>query len=307
MANSLGENISILRKKSNLSQKELAQRLNVSFQAVSKWETNASEPDIRTLRELCSIFNVSLDELLTVTNGNTLDAPEKDNHAASISTTNEGVTPVGCCTSCGRFINSNEASYTVSGNKLLCQTCYDAYQKNAEALEAHQKQQKQNKKDELNKKIKKMNRMRNIGFIIGTISLILFVVIGIILYTSKSIEPDGKPIALAVSLILAVGSFSLIELLFIKRGGWFIDLVGDALALNIRWPGIIFTLDIDSIVFAILLKGLFAILTFIAVLILSIFAILAGSVISVVLLPIYSVLYQKDINEVKKECAAIEC
>lgn len=42
MKNAIGKNISILRKKQGLTQEELAKQLNVSFQAVSKWETGVS-------------------------------------------------------------------------------------------------------------------------------------------------------------------------------------------------------------------------------------------------------------------------
>lgn len=42
MKNAIGKNISIFRKKQGLTQEELAKKLNVSFQAVSKWETGGS-------------------------------------------------------------------------------------------------------------------------------------------------------------------------------------------------------------------------------------------------------------------------
>lgn len=61
---SLGENIANLRKKNNLSQEQLANLLSITRQAISKYETNQAEPDIKTLSELCRIFNVSYDELI---------------------------------------------------------------------------------------------------------------------------------------------------------------------------------------------------------------------------------------------------
>ena len=59
-----GEKITKLRKANNLTQAELGEKLNVSAQAVSKWENDLSEPDIGALKKLSSLFNVSLDELL---------------------------------------------------------------------------------------------------------------------------------------------------------------------------------------------------------------------------------------------------
>lgn len=53
---SLGEKIKLLRKSKNLTQNELGKLLNVSFQAVSKWEKNLSQPDIETIKKICEIF-----------------------------------------------------------------------------------------------------------------------------------------------------------------------------------------------------------------------------------------------------------
>ena len=53
-----------LRKRKGLSQEELANEIGVSRQAISKWESEQSTPDIDKIRELCKIFNVSADYLL---------------------------------------------------------------------------------------------------------------------------------------------------------------------------------------------------------------------------------------------------
>lgn len=60
----LSQKIKILRKQAKLSQEQLAEKLNVSRQAVTKWETAAGVPDIENLRSLSALFHVSLDELL---------------------------------------------------------------------------------------------------------------------------------------------------------------------------------------------------------------------------------------------------
>ena len=59
----LGSTIYKLRTAKNLSQEELAERLEVSRQSVSKWENNTATPDLEKLVKLCDIFEVSLDEL----------------------------------------------------------------------------------------------------------------------------------------------------------------------------------------------------------------------------------------------------
>lgn len=61
----LGKTISTLRKKNNMTQEELAGRLGVSAQAVSKWENDISCPDIYMLPQLASVFGVTVDALLS--------------------------------------------------------------------------------------------------------------------------------------------------------------------------------------------------------------------------------------------------
>ncbi|MCC0633290.1 helix-turn-helix domain-containing protein [Clostridioides sp. ZZV15-6388] len=60
----LGENLKRLRKERNLSQEQLAEMLNVSRQAISKWESNKTYPDIENLILLRTLFNVTLDDLI---------------------------------------------------------------------------------------------------------------------------------------------------------------------------------------------------------------------------------------------------
>lgn len=60
----MGDRIKFHRKRLGLTQEQLAERLGVSAQAVSKWENNLSCPDISILPELASIFGISVDALL---------------------------------------------------------------------------------------------------------------------------------------------------------------------------------------------------------------------------------------------------
>lgn len=60
----LGRRIAFHRKRLGMTQEQLAERVGVSAQAVSKWENNLSCPDITILPELADIFGISVDELL---------------------------------------------------------------------------------------------------------------------------------------------------------------------------------------------------------------------------------------------------
>ena len=61
---SLGNSLFHARKKCGLSQEEVAERLGVSRQTVSKWETDETLPDIRQSKKMAVLYNLSLDELI---------------------------------------------------------------------------------------------------------------------------------------------------------------------------------------------------------------------------------------------------
>lgn len=53
-----------LRKKNGLTQEQLAEKIGVSRQAVSKWESGLATPELENLRALCAVFQITLDELV---------------------------------------------------------------------------------------------------------------------------------------------------------------------------------------------------------------------------------------------------
>ena len=61
--NDFGKIIKEIRKNNNLTQKELADKLFVTYQAVSKWENNKSIPDIAILKKISELYNIDLNNL----------------------------------------------------------------------------------------------------------------------------------------------------------------------------------------------------------------------------------------------------
>lgn len=61
----LSEKIKTLRKTNNLTQEDLAEKLNVSRQAITKWESGVGTPDIGNIQAIARLFGVSMDELLS--------------------------------------------------------------------------------------------------------------------------------------------------------------------------------------------------------------------------------------------------
>lgn len=60
----LGNSLFYARKKSGLSQEEVAEKIGVSRQTISKWETNETVPDIYQSKKMARLYNVSLDDLI---------------------------------------------------------------------------------------------------------------------------------------------------------------------------------------------------------------------------------------------------
>lgn len=60
----IAEKIKQLRKDNNMTQENLAEKLNVSRQTISKWETNIAIPDANNIVAISKVFNITTDELL---------------------------------------------------------------------------------------------------------------------------------------------------------------------------------------------------------------------------------------------------
>lgn len=76
MKETFGQRFLRLRKARGLTQEDIAKKLNISAQAVSKWENDISSPDISLLPELASVFNITIDELLGKETNKTEVLPE---------------------------------------------------------------------------------------------------------------------------------------------------------------------------------------------------------------------------------------
>ncbi len=113
-----GEKIAQYRHANKLTQQELGAKLNVSAQAVSKWEKGQSEPDLITVRNLCRIFGISADRFLS------------DDKIEIFDAKNRRVTVVGVCTSCLSVVN-DETEIGERSPHLLCRACYDAREEEA--------------------------------------------------------------------------------------------------------------------------------------------------------------------------------
>ena len=71
------EKLKMLRKQNDLTQEELAEKLNVSRQAITKWESGDGTPDIENLKQISILFNTTIDELIKEDKNVTMEIKEK--------------------------------------------------------------------------------------------------------------------------------------------------------------------------------------------------------------------------------------
>ena len=103
----LGENIVRLRTQKNWSQGDLADALDISRQSVSKWETDASIPELDKLLKLSELFGVTLDELVRGE-----DAPKAETAAPAAQAVPASFTP--------QTSSEQEKRHTIAGTILMC-------------------------------------------------------------------------------------------------------------------------------------------------------------------------------------------
>lgn len=84
----ISNNIVYYRKKSGLTQSQLAEKIGVKTTSVSSWERGANSPDIETLYAICRIFDVSLDEMYGVTTETRPDPEASYNKLITVYTRN---------------------------------------------------------------------------------------------------------------------------------------------------------------------------------------------------------------------------
>ena len=100
----IGQYIQHLRKNAGMTQKELADRLNISFQAVSKWENGDALPDTGTLLPLCDALNTTADTLL---HGGTLAAGDR-----RLMRAEDVIAGFKCMEQIGRLLGENSTFFT---------------------------------------------------------------------------------------------------------------------------------------------------------------------------------------------------
>lgn len=261
-----GEKISDLRKRFGMTQAELGKKLNVTYQAVSKWEHDESQPDFTMMSRIAKLFGVSLSYFEE--NGEE-DLPatvaETDDEANENAEKQSKGDFVGVCTECGRSIYDEDAE-TCKNGKLICKSCAEKRQRQIEKETAEEEADHIKYADEIVKS-------RNRGFIVGSLACAAMLILSIVLIITQS---DKTAMAIG-GTILTVMTFFTVTQLFWDGAVASVAFTGGKI---IGTPGVIFSLDLDGFIFLIVVKILFAVLRFLIFVITFLFFLFVAAIIS---------------------------
>ncbi len=283
MIMTLGQKIKQKRIEKRLTQKELADKLHVTFQTISKWEKDENEPDVATLRELSKIFECSLDYLLS--EEELVKIAEKHEDEKQVEEKqNQAIEPVSqtivihqkelhVCEKCKKDIPEDElemenvrvSSYH-RGHPAVYRQAY--YHKRC----LYEVRKDREHKARIARQIEgHKNRVKCFGWAIAggvvalTISLIAF------LCNQQYVHPG---LGVLYSALITYGIFSM--LYCIISGSYIGSVFAKVASFSIKFPGLIFSFSLGGFAWLIGMKILFAILGFL----IGVFALIAAVIIS---------------------------
>ena len=274
----IGEKIKEYRMSCNMTQKDLADRLHVTNQAVSRWENNEAEPSFETLRLMASIFQCTINDLFDMQT----PQPEPIHEVTVVEriVPQESKPILALCENCNkpiydqkdihRFnvrIRNGRASSVKSC--LNCTECYNA------RVAKEKKRVYEEKLEEINKD--KARRIRS--FVISAI------VFAILLFFSILSFSGGASDSGIVYLVLAVMGFCFSSCLCLNNN-FIEDLWVDIASWGfVRLPGVIMEFSIGGLIIGFLIKIALWILGLILAVITTMLATVIGLFVSVFVYP----------------------
>ena len=283
----IGANIKKLRLQHGLTQKNLADKLFVSAQAVSRWENDEVEPSISTILELAKIFGVTADEIINP-DGNTAkkteDEKDTDNNQNDQTAQEE----------------SNKEDSKSQEPKLqllaLCSCCskpiYDANEivrKNEAIVCRKCSQEKERVKNENELYQAKKRRVRS--FIFGPLSALacFACTLGSDKFQFEPVDTNLIRILISIAMFTFVSCCILnnnfVGYMFLRIATW-----------SLKAPGLIFTLDLDGCLWFIGTKILLAILGVLLAIFMCFLALAIGLAVSIFVYPYAIIMNFKNPN-----------
>lgn len=274
----LGNLLASKRKMSNLTQQQVGDALNVSPQAVSKWENDLAQPDLTALKRLAELYNVPVSQLIDASDEQATETPAPEPaQEPAVKYVEVPQKPVlAVCEDCNKpiydaddIVRTTERHGKTSVKVVYCSVCAKKRDRKKAENELYEAQ-----------KAKK----RAIGW-----GIVFAVIVGVVLGVFTPVH--------FWSILLAACTFCLTSCIFLDE-----SFVGEMWSDMISWsfhaPGVIFTLDLDGITWLIAVKLLFWILGALF----AVAAFLFGTAVGMVLAP-FAVAYDYRTNaKTVKDC-----
>lgn len=265
----LGQKLKKLRTDKNLTQKDLADQLHVTFQTISKWENDENEPDIATLKELAKLYDCSVDYLISEDEQEqpkeeikeeVVIVPVPEPAPAQTQTIIIHQKEMHVCEVCNKDIPEDDLAMeqicTRPGGRGHSAEYRQGYYHKA-CLDELNKQRAEKAAKERAEKTSKAKKM-SFGWGIAGGAIAMGIALLVTLIGGKgSLHPA---LAVLYSSIFAYVIFA--DVYCILSGSFIGDVFLSVAGWSIRFPGIIFTWDIGGFIFLIVMKILFAILGF---------------------------------------------
>ena len=248
----LGRKLAGYRKIAGLTQQQLGEHLNLSAQAISKWENDLAEPDLSALRALSELYKVSVDELLDL-NATFIDvsgaeqAEEEEESAAGAP-----AAPIGFCKQCGITVTQENLGET--DPVILCKKC-------VAAKIAEQKRAEQQRKQEELRRLQAEKARRDIYKRKLTRNMIWHLFLAgaaAVIFLACMIGAMTESFSVARLMVTLIGTYSIFGLIFcLFYDCWVQDVVVDWTTKAFQAPGLIFEFDLDGFLWLIGMKLLF--------------------------------------------------
>lgn len=274
----LGQKIKKLRNDKNLTQKDLADQVHVTFQTVSKWENDENEPDVATLRELSKLFGCTMDYLLSEEEQEAVVEAQPETPVEQVTKTiiiHQKELHV--CRRCSKDIPEDElyvenltkrerygrAWRTVpAGEAFYHKTCWDEVVAERAAQAARERSEQAHR-----------GRVKCFGWGIAAGTIALIGALLIMLIGGKGVIHPG--LAILYSAIISYFAFAMIYC--IVSGSYIGEVFVWCAGASIKFPGLIFSWSIEGFIWVIVMKILFATIGFIFGLLALVFGILLSA------------------------------
>ena len=284
----LGQKLKKLRMDKDLTQKDLADQLHVSFQTVSKWENDENEPDISTLKELAKLYSCSVDYLIN--EDEPIEEEDVEEEEQPLVEEQPRVTIIHqrelhVCERCKKDIPENDLDtdqiMTRPGGRGRSPEYRTAYY-HKECLRKIMSEKAEALRREKAYKAARTKKLSfGWGIAGGVVALIVTLLVLLLVPACK--EAINPGVAVAISIGVSYGIFSM--LYCIISGSYIGEVFVWCATLSIRFPGLIFSWSIEGFAWLIAMKILFAILGFLIGVLALLFAIVLSSALGAVSFP----------------------